>query len=267
MQASRSSLPSLDRGKLPRSRGSTGSICALGARTLACEQPFSATSSGWVRRPNLPAAGTFGAGPQAVAGEKAPMTPAQAIKASLADTLAAAQAELAGLAAVLFLDVDGVLHPTHARHPGVQFQRPCMNLLAEVIHRTGATIVLSTFWRLDPLARQTVDDQLREHGIAESVSKTPNIATLRRSREIMAWVKRFRPVTWVAVDDWPLLEENEAMAQHVVQTRPRFGLQRDTAERIVELFDLQKGSKGVHKEPVDVNKALGRLGVASVAGA
>ena len=43
-----------------------------------------------------------------------------------------------------------------ARHPKQQFQREKMALLAELVARTGAAIVLSTAWRLDKEARQHV---------------------------------------------------------------------------------------------------------------
>lgn len=55
-----------------------------------------------------------------------------------------------GLTAVLFLDVDGVLHPVQARHPRQQFSTNCLALVAEVVKATGASICLSTAWRLDP---------------------------------------------------------------------------------------------------------------------
>ena len=49
------------------------------------------------------------------------------------------------------------------------------------------------------------------------MSQTPSIARYRRTREILAWVRKYRPQTWVAVDDLPLLEENpDEMRNHFV---------------------------------------------------
>lgn len=144
-----------------------------------------------------------------------------------------------GLEAVLFLDVDGVLHPVQVRHPRQQFARSCMALLGEVLAATGATIVLSTAWRVDPEARRIVAEKLAEHGLPHFVSRTPNIAMFHRSREILSWVRKYRPATWVAVDDLPLGEESEYMQGHFVQTRPRFGLLQDSADRIIQLFKAQ----------------------------
>lgn len=149
--------------------------------------------------------------------------------------------KLDNLPAVLFLDVDGVLHPTTVRHPRQQFQRSCMALLAEVLEATGARIVLSTAWRLDPMARREVSEKLREHGIPQFISRTPNLSMFHRAKEILAWVRKYRPATWVSVDDWPLLDENPSeMRGHFVQTRPRFGLLPETAGQIVESFRAQK---------------------------
>eukprot|EP00913_Durusdinium_trenchii_P004071 g3772.t1 len=111
-----------------------------------------------------------------------------------------------GLTAVLFLDVDGVLHPVQARHPRQQFSTNCLALVAEVVKATGASICLSTAWRLDPSARRFVEEKLREVGLGPPVGRTPNLAQFHRSREILAWVTRFKPSTWVALDDWPLNE-------------------------------------------------------------
>ncbi|CAE7357200.1 unnamed protein product [Symbiodinium microadriaticum] len=141
---------------------------------------------------------------------------------------------------VLFLDVDGVLHPIQARHPRQQFVNGCLALVADVVKATGAAICLSTAWRLDPQARKFVEGKLQDFGLGPPVGRTPNLAQFHRSREILAWVHKFKPATWVALDDWPLIEEEPKMQGHFVQSRPRYGLQPDTAQKVVELFKLQQ---------------------------
>eukprot|EP00435_Cladocopium_sp_Y103_P036346 s1879_g9.t1 len=91
-----------------------------------------------------------------------------------------------GLPAVLFLDVDGVLHPVQARHPRQQFATGCLALVADVVKATGASICLSTAWRLDPSARRFVEEKLREFGLGPPIGRTPNLAQFHRSREILA---------------------------------------------------------------------------------
>jgi len=144
-----------------------------------------------------------------------------------------------GLDSVLFLDVDGVLHSLNVTHPRQQFNAACMELLREVLTATSASVVLSTSWRLHTDARRELAEKLVEHGLPQFVSRTPSIAQFHRAREIFAWVRRHRPRTWVAVDDWPLEEENSEITGHFVRTRPCYGLQRDTADRIIELFKHQ----------------------------
>jgi hypothetical protein len=151
-----------------------------------------------------------------------------------------AGSKLEGLPAVLFLDVDGVLHPTTIRFARQQFAKNCMRLLQEVVAKIKPSIVLSTAWREDAEGRRAVAEKLEEFGLPLFVSRTPSIAKFRRTREILAWVHKYRPITWVAVDDLPLLEENEEMRNHFVQTHCCYGLRQNTADQIVHLFEFQR---------------------------
>jgi len=141
--------------------------------------------------------------------------------------------------AVLFLDVDGVLHPSHCRFPRQQFKSSCMQLLHEIIQASGAELVLSTAWRLDEEARSILSQRLKQYGLPAFVGRTANIDTFHRSREILAWVRKYNPSSWVAVDDWPLAQETDQMTGRFVQTRPRYGLLPDTADQILALFREQ----------------------------
>jgi len=166
----------------------------------------------------------------------------KAAPTSVVQAAAAGATCLEELPVVLFLDVDGVLHPTTVRHPRQQFQRSCMALLFEILAATGACIVLSTSWRLHSGARKELAGKLREHGIPSFVSCTPNLAQFHRAKEILAWVRKYRPAAWVSLDDWPLLEENlPGMHGHFVQTRPRYGLLPETAAQVIETFRSQMG--------------------------
>lgn len=142
--------------------------------------------------------------------------------------------------AVLFLDVDGVLHSVTVRNPRQQFSHHCMNFLKQVVANTQSTIVLSTAWREDAEAKRTVAERLFQYGLPCFVSQTPSIARFRRTREILAWVAKYRPLTWVAVDDLPLLEENQEMRNHFVQTHPNLGLRQRDVDEIEHLFQLQR---------------------------
>ena len=152
---------------------------------------------------------------------------------------------LVGLDAVIFLDVDGVLHTPNPKHPQLMFRRSCMELLRELIQATGAKIVLSTTWRLHEGPRQTVAAKLAEFGCPPFVSRTPNIAQFQRPKEILTWVQRYQPRTYVAIDDWPLLLEDDSLLGHFVQTKGRHGLLPESVERVKALFAKQREELGM----------------------
>lgn len=151
---------------------------------------------------------------------------------------------LLGLDAVLFLDVDGVLHHPNPRHAHQRFRKPLMANLREVVARSAATIVLSTAWRLRKEHRAYLAAKLSEFGMRFE-SRTPAIDPWDRPREISAWLQKFRPKRWVAVDDMPLSKQSpRTMGGHFVKTRPHLGLDRQAAARIMALFDEQQRVAG-----------------------
>ena len=164
-----------------------------------------------------------------------PRVPAQAATQPL-------KKQLMDLRAVLFLDVDGVLHSNRIRHARQYFSPICIELLAEVVQAIGCVIVLSTSWRLEAGPRRTVGMKLREAGLQRPVSRTPSIAQFKRGTEILRWVDQYKPQAWVALDDWPLLLETavtKRLEGHFVQTRAQHGLQQDTkvlAERCIVVY-------------------------------
>jgi len=165
-----------------------------------------------------------------------PRVPAQAARQPL-------KKQLMDLRAVLFLDVDGVLHSNRIRHVRQYFSPVCMELLAEVVQATGCVIVLSTSWRLEAGPRRTVSMKLREAGLQPPVSRTPSIAQFKRGTEILRWVDQYKPQAWVALDDWPLLLETavtKRLEGHFVQTRAQHGLQQDTKDQLIQMFEQQQ---------------------------
>jgi len=156
-------------------------------------------------------------------------------------------AEISGLEAVIFLDVDGVLHGANPKHSVLMFRPHCMELLKEIVQHTGAKIVLSTSWRTTEDGRSAVAAKLAEYDIPSFVSRTPSLAQFQRPKEILAWVTKYSPGAWVSIDDWPL-HEDPRMEGHFVQTRNRHGLQPDTAFMVKQMFARQ----GVCEEPAPI---------------
>lgn len=73
---------------------------------------------------------------------------------------------------VVFLDVDGVLHPliVHMRDGKLNadhcFKRSCMLLLKRIVEESGAELVLSSSWRQFDGAREKLSKALSEHGMS-----------------------------------------------------------------------------------------------------
>lgn len=174
------------------------------------------------------------------------------------------------LEAVIFLDVDGVLHALKpngvcrdadpdeliARFdaelyladdavasvvPG-EFNSQCMRLLAQCVSSSGASIVLSSTWRETAPQRRAVDAQLVSHGMRASVSCTPKMPLIGggRAAEIQWWVEEHRPKRWVALDDMDLSGLPDA---HFVRTDPAKALDEETARRVVAALRLKGGGE------------------------
>ncbi|CAE8733923.1 unnamed protein product [Polarella glacialis] len=133
--------------------------------------------------------------------------------------------------AIVFLDVDGVLHSVEA-HPEAFLGHQQLLLLKRILEATGARIVLSTTWRRDPAHLQQVLDALDGVGIERPIGATPDLWRAGRASEISAWLAANASLVagqWVSLDDLPL--EEELPSQHVVTLDGLLGL---TAEKVSE---------------------------------
>jgi len=129
---------------------------------------------------------------------------------------------------VLFLDIDGVLHPVG----GVPFKQRLGRLpLLEALLREPALrpvgVVVSSTWRLvytlAQLRSQFAPD-LRERLIACTPQLEEHRTSHARHEEIAAWLARHPGVAaWVAVDD-DMRGFPDAVADHVVYTNAETGL-------------------------------------------
>lgn len=170
---------------------------------------------------------------------------------------------------VLFLDVDGVLHPAMS---GIQLQkalgtedstamvklakaenglfRPrAMKCLARVLVCSGARVVLSSAWRSLPGGKQAVNWVLQKWGLPPVYSCTPGEGADRRVEHIWSWLAQHRDevVGYAVVDDMDLSEESDAtgfrtqpscIAGHFVRTPGNVGLTSGHVSRL--LAKLQK---------------------------
>lgn len=148
---------------------------------------------------------------------------------------------------VIFLDIDGVLNSnfwndTHQREisDGTLVDEEKVKILATLVNRTGAKIILHSGWRfwfdseLKPLRTEAerLVGLLAKEGLALD-GLTPDLTTeeIRRTKkfslvkaeEILTWLKLHDDVEgWVVFDDLDL--HNTQVEQHQVQTNQRIGL-------------------------------------------
>jgi len=134
---------------------------------------------------------------------------------------------------IVFLDVDGVLHPYHARKSKL-FRKDCMLRLKKIIEATEAAIVLSTSWRRTPQGQAAVNEQLRKHAIPAAIG----ITRIRhneylRHEEILHWISQHPSTShWVALDDLPMPQ----LREHYIQTNPDVGLTDSNVQQAIQVL-------------------------------
>ena len=154
---------------------------------------------------------------------------------------------------VVFLDVDGVLHPFHGNLPESQvttFHMDCMQRLQAIVERTDAEIVLSTSWRNFASTRNKLLANLGQFGMTfnkwiepdSGIMSSPSAGKLNK---ILDFVHCHAPVSWVVIDDEDLVALSglvktslmvQLFASRFVQTDSRTGLIDTDLTRIYEIL-------------------------------
>lgn len=100
---------------------------------------------------------------------------------------------------VLFLDIDGVVNSVKNFNPGKQevypLDRYCAFLVGRIQLQTGCKVVLSSSWRHDPKAVQSVSQS-----VVELFDITPTLGKYRGD-EVQAWLDKHPEVTKYAILD------------------------------------------------------------------
>jgi len=132
---------------------------------------------------------------------------------------------------VIFLDIDGVLHPVQVTREYQLFRRDKMSLLRYLVQQSNASIVLSSAWRLAPRTAQIANQQLVRHGMDTYIDKTADHGYGgKRSAEILEWVNKYQPSAWIAIDDIDLACGEPRMMPHFIHTNPSIGLTAEQCE-------------------------------------
>ena len=160
---------------------------------------------------------------------------------------------MASVGRVLFLDVDGVLHPFHGHLSESQittFHRDCMTRLQSIIDKTNCEIVLSSSWRNFGSTRARLLANLAEYGMSftrwiEPDSSTSPSPSAGKVDKILSFVQHSSPAAWVVVDDEDLIalsnaDKSSIMMQlftsRFVKTDPGIGIQDSDVGRICEIL-------------------------------
>lgn len=141
---------------------------------------------------------------------------------------------------VLFLDIDGVIlsgEELWASGNPRYLPPHKVELLNEVIERTGAVVVVSSTWRHD---RET-PSLLRKAGFRGRFHddwRTERFSTAFRGAEIAEWLTRHPEVERYAIldDDSDMLENQRPF---FVQTRFTVGLMREHVEALVDILSRE----------------------------
>lgn len=156
---------------------------------------------------------------------------------------------------VIFLDIDGVLNSEEflRNNQNEMIDRNNVNILKNVIDKTGAVVVMSSGWRLwfddNMMPRdgysQCLYDILLEFDI-KVFDKTPDFSTEEirinktfskvKAKEIIAWLSEHETVDkYVVLDDLNL--NNEEVNSHLVRTNAQVGITEDDAMRVIEMIN------------------------------
>ena len=152
---------------------------------------------------------------------------------------------------ILFLDIDGVLNSArYDREKATEdgnIDASRLELVKEIIEKTGARIVLSSTWRehweKDPTLCDNDGAEINrifaEYGLTV-FDKTPILPQHSpRAVEIGAWLEEHPEATAYAILDDETFGWTEALASHWVKTNPRIGrgLEKAHVARAIELLN------------------------------
>jgi hypothetical protein len=148
----------------------------------------------------------------------------------------------AGVAPILFLDVDGVLNRCGMSNQGLETDK--CDLLADLCRETGCKVVVSSTWRKSGrLMNERLLPMFRSRGI-ECIGETPIherasgfggiVISPARCEEIKAWLAEHPEVTRYAIVDDDC-DADDGTGRYV-RTGSYEGLTPEKAERLKEML-------------------------------
>ena len=135
---------------------------------------------------------------------------------------------------MIFLDIDGVLAPIRRWDRYGDLDPACIQVLNEIVARSGADVVVSSTWRYGKTAAE-LQEMLQAQGFAGRVVATTPTGTpgADRGEEIAAWLAEHAVGGYVIIDDHVDMGD---LRSHLVQTQPAHGLQPADAPRVIAML-------------------------------
>ena len=126
---------------------------------------------------------------------------------------------------VIFLDVDGVLNDMADDNIGEDWDYPSpkhLEPLKEIVERTGASIVLTSSWRLIKGACKRLQEAMEPYGLTW-IDSTRELGP-NRGAEIRDWLHRHPDLKHFVILDDDVDGFNGCMANKFITTKPISGL-------------------------------------------
>ena len=158
----------------------------------------------------------------------------------------------------LFLDVDGVLNSVITKdvipdtcYRGIENAK--VKLLKKIIDATGASIILTSTWRLNVTHwgqdisehKDYLKKKLSKQGL-RYVSQTPNLECRgnNRGKEIHQWIETNNDIDiegWVILDDEYFMDyDNYDIPKHLVLTDEYIGLTEVDVEKAIKILNGER---------------------------
>ena len=133
---------------------------------------------------------------------------------------------------VIFLDIDGVLNckttPNPRQFPYV-VDKKLLARLMRLLDRTGAKVVLSSSWRIDPVGRFAA-----KHWGVPFIDVCPDKPKSPRRNEMLAWLSRHPKVTrYAVIDD----EDDELDGLPLFQRSAKTGITMEIVRGVEKYLD------------------------------
>lgn len=140
---------------------------------------------------------------------------------------------------IIFLDVDGVLNSEQDRFSWTIESDMHLMLLACIVRRTNAKIVVSSSWRncglLDTLKKRLNDFSMSVYG------KTKDIG--ERGLEIKEWLDNHNGVESFAILDDEDFDIKSYFPNNLVKTNAKVGLQKEDVEKCIAILSNTKSKQ------------------------